>query len=216
MNNQINQQPAVSEKHREVAPLNAPETGENKYDDVSSLLSPEQRLWCMLFMASGAKSYPDTVCRWMWNTYERFAPNLECISPAFEEYKKASLPAPEAAWRGIEDQPKQEGPYIVPPFDPGATKHKDRYVWWSWHPRYPYWSKSCWGGATIEEAWKILDEPLASSMSVYSNKLVKEGTREVVAVSPLKHPEIWEKIFKIDGPLPEPPKPQCGGSEGAV
>lgn len=73
--------------------------------------------------------------------------------------------------------------FVVPEFDrqPKQAKAKEEYYWWSWHPCYPYWSKSCWGGGTIEEA-KEQYKKQKSSFDCYANKLVKEhnGTFEVI------------------------------------
>lgn len=67
--------------------------------------------------------------------------------------------------------------FKVPRFSPRNIDHSSRttvYYWWSWHPMYPYWSKSCWGGKTKKEAFKALKKPLACKMECYYNKLIRE------------------------------------------
>lgn len=86
-------------------------------------------------------------------------------------------------------------PFEVPPFVAPPTKIE--YVWWSWHPLYPYWSKSCWKASTIEEAQKLLDDPF-TKLDDYHNKLIRhEGSilTEVLDV-PCKRIDIWHKIKK--------------------
>ncbi len=65
--------------------------------------------------------------------------------------------------------------FTAPPFDPGKHAPKIHYVWWSWHPEYPYWSKSCWGGETIEIAMEAKEGRNAYKLSYYHNKLIREG-----------------------------------------
>jgi hypothetical protein len=65
-------------------------------------------------------------------------------------------------------------PFIVPPFDGKVKTPIRRFSWWSWHPNYPYWSRSCWGGSTIEEAFSELKSSMACGMDVYHNKLIRE------------------------------------------
>lgn len=87
-------------------------------------------------------------------------------------------------------------PFTVPPFDAGMLKPKPSYIWWSWHPCYPYWSRSCWGGTTEAEAWKALEKPMAGSMKYYHNKLIREyeGAFTEVADVPCKEMDVWSKI----------------------
>lgn len=77
--------------------------------------------------------------------------------------------------------------FIAPPFDstrePSPPQHV--YYWWSWHPKYPYWSKSCWGGLTERQAWESLKSPLACKMRYYHNKLIREGDLGYVEVADL-------------------------------
>lgn len=90
-------------------------------------------------------------------------------------------------------------PYDIPEFeytkDIGQTFS---YHWWSWHPCYPYWSKSCWNGRTIKEATESLKKPLACKMKYFHNKLVREGDGKytVVLDKPTETPEVWTKLAK--------------------
>lgn len=93
-----------------------------------------------------------------------------------------------------------KNPYTVPPFDKKKKREHHRYTWWSWHPRYPYWAKSCWGGDTIEEAnnarYKEYDR-----LDNYHNKLIEElDDYSFVEVldSPCPRLDIWQKIYEID------------------
>jgi hypothetical protein len=93
--------------------------------------------------------------------------------------------------------PAGQTEFVAPPFD-GKTKQPiQRYYWWSWHPAYPYWSKSCWGGATEAEAMADIEKPTACGMDVYHNKLIREDEHGVlveVADRPCKQPEVWRKL----------------------
>ncbi len=91
--------------------------------------------------------------------------------------------------------------YNVPEFSVD-TIFPTRYDWWSWHPLYPKWAKSCWGGATVEEAIAsiqysadILEEcgspPNTHKLDSYHNKLIKHsisGGYEEVLDMPCKKP----------------------------
>ena len=90
-------------------------------------------------------------------------------------------------------------PYVVPPFQvPERTKPSVRYFWWSWHPNYPYWGKSCWGGETEDEAWESLNKPFADSMRVYHNKLIREGDGKFTEVYdlPCQELDVWREIAR--------------------
>ena len=79
--------------------------------------------------------------------------------------------------------------FTAPPFDGRVKERVRRYWWWSWHPRYPQWSQSCWGGATVEEAFSEIESPMACGMDVYHNKLIREddgGVLVEVADRPCK------------------------------
>ncbi len=95
---------------------------------------------------------------------------------------------------------KTKCPFVVPAFEvkPLNPPESVKYYWWSWHPNYPYWSRSCWGGKTIEEAQEKLSRPGASSMDVYHNKLIKEenGTFTEVMDCPCKRLEYWWRIYE--------------------
>lgn len=142
--------------------------------------------------------------------------------PTFPEVEQRQ-PTPQA------EQENQEGePYKVPPFTSGGQEPSLSYYWWSWHPRYPRWSKSCWGGETEEKAWESRSKPLASGMKYYHNKLIREGDGNFTEVydDPCRVPEVWRKIaleprnegdaMPIEGwqPQPEQQQQEGGGSSG--
>ena len=89
----------------------------------------------------------------------------------------------------------------VPPFDGKTKKTIIRFTWWSWHPLYPYWSKSCWGGTTEQEA--IDSRKIKSGgdwLEVYHNKLIREnddGTLTEVLDSPCQRLDVWERCLKL-------------------
>lgn len=83
----------------------------------------------------------------------------------------------------------------MPPFDPGTHRPIIRFFWWSWHPNYPYWAKSCWGAETEEKAWEVFGSPFASSLRLYHNKLIREGDGHFTEVYdlPCERMDIWQK-----------------------
>lgn len=90
---------------------------------------------------------------------------------------------------------------IVPPFDGKVKEPIERYAWWSWHPNYPHWSKSCWGGKTVEEAIAIIDSEFACGMDVYHNKLIREddgGKLVEVVDRPCKRLDVWDKCIELN------------------
>lgn len=91
-----------------------------------------------------------------------------------------------------------ESPYKVPPFNPPPNGCVT-YIWWSWHPRYPYWSQSCWEAASIEEAQEWLVDP-RTKLKYYHNKLIEHNSITLVEVQdePCKEMEIWWDIFNQD------------------
>jgi hypothetical protein len=92
---------------------------------------------------------------------------------------------------------KLKNPYKVPPFGPGSNqKPSVKFYWWSWHPCYPYWSKSCWGGVTEAEAWDALRRPMTGSLSLYHNKLIREGDGQFTEVAdlPCQRLGAWREI----------------------
>ena len=95
-----------------------------------------------------------------------------------------------------------KSPFIVPPFDPGRHKPTPRFFWWSWHPNYPYWSKSCWGGATEAEAWEVRAHGGAGGLDVYHNKMIREGDGSFteMADDPCRRLDIWHKIATQNRP----------------
>lgn len=93
----------------------------------------------------------------------------------------ASHTAPPAGWK-------------IPAFDPGKhAKSQPRFQWWSWHPLYPRWSRSCFGGDTIEEAFTALAKPFACKLAAYHNKLIREadGHFDEVHDAPCKEMDEW-------------------------
>ena len=83
-------------------------------------------------------------------------------------------------------------PFDVPPFAPPPPS-AITYVWWSWHPLYPYWSQSCWAAATIKEAQDHLNK---GRLAYYHNKLIRHDGITLVEVQdePCREMEIWHKI----------------------
>lgn len=113
----------------------------------------------------------------------RVAYMKECAAE-FESCKEASE----------ESSADESSPYVVPPLD---VPHKPGvYTWWSWHPRYPYWSKSCWEEHTLDEVLKWLKSPHASSLHYYHNKLTYEqgGRIEEILDLPCRRMDVWHKI----------------------
>ncbi len=95
---------------------------------------------------------------------------------------------------------------VVPPFDGKVKEPIERYHWWSWHPLYPYWSKSCWGGSTKKAAIADLARPDACGMDIYHNKLIREddgGVLVEVADRPCKRLDMWERCIKFASPIKE-------------
>lgn len=102
-----------------------------------------------------------------------------------EEYKPIS---------SKDTEQHQDSPFIVPPFTPPPTP-KPIYVWWSWHPNYPYWSRSCWKAGTIEEAQLFLTDK-GTGLKVYHNKLIKHDGNSYTEVLdvPCQDMEVWRNI----------------------
>jgi hypothetical protein len=88
--------------------------------------------------------------------------------------------------------------YQVPSFKGHFEFSKYKYTWWSWHPAYPYWSKSCWGGNSVEEAEASYARPLACKMKWYHNKLILEENGQHVEVidRPSKEMKEWREIYE--------------------
>lgn len=86
--------------------------------------------------------------------------------------------------------------YSVPPFNGKIKEPVRTFHWWSWHPLYPYWSKSCWGGATKAEALKERETPCALGLDVYHNKLVQEVAGKLIEVAddPVRRTDVWKGI----------------------
>lgn len=87
--------------------------------------------------------------------------------------------------------------YNVPPFDPNVYRKPITYTWWSWHPIYPNWSKSCWGSTDKQKALNRLDDPTCG-LSLYHNKLIKDdnGVLEEIADAPCKLLDMWDLCMK--------------------
>jgi hypothetical protein len=90
--------------------------------------------------------------------------------------------------------------FVAPPFN-AETRLKitptSKFYWWSWNPHYPFWSRSCWGGLTEEEAWKDLENPLACKMRLYHNKLIREGDlAEMADLPPCENVEQWNDLIR--------------------
>lgn len=86
--------------------------------------------------------------------------------------------------------------FTAPPFAAPKNKPANRFVWWSWHPMYPYWSRSCWGAPTQAEAEKLLAEPNVS-LDVYHNKLIHhkdDGTMVEVKDVPCQRMDLWNRF----------------------
>jgi len=92
------------------------------------------------------------------------------------------------------DQQQDCSPFVVPPFSPPPPS-AITYIWWSWHPCYPYWSQSCWKAATIEEAQRYLTDP-RTSLTVYHNKLIRHDGITLTEVQdvPCQELDVWHKI----------------------
>lgn len=98
--------------------------------------------------------------------------------------------------------------YNVPDFFVDTT-FPTRYDWWSWHPLWKKWEKSCWGASTIEEALEVIkfdpeiletcnSSPDANKLDLYHNKLIKHsvaGGYEEVYDMPCKRTEVWDKCL---------------------
>lgn len=81
----------------------------NRFDDVSDALTPEERLWAILYRASGEMggAYSEYVPCWSWDDIKKHKPNLDCLKAAFERYihDKALPPVGEWGFRNGEDFP---------------------------------------------------------------------------------------------------------------
>jgi hypothetical protein len=89
---------------------------------------------------------------------------------------------------------------IVPPFDGKIKEPIPRYAWWSWHPLYPKWSRSCWGGSTVEEAL----EDYSAGLDVYHNKLIREDLNGVLVEiidKPCQRLDVWKKCMELNKKL---------------
>jgi len=114
-----------------------------------------------------------------------------------------------------------DSPYKVPPFSVKADIRPTKYFWYSWHPLYPYWSRSCWSYDSVELAMVGLADE-AKGLSLYHNKLVRDenGTLTEVADAPCERMDIWLKIKDnekkglYEGRIPKlPPDPPSIGRD---
>ncbi len=87
-----------------------------------------------------------------------------------------------------------DSPYIVPAFCPPVAKAPE-FNWWTWHPLYPRWQESCWGGSSVEEAV----ESLKTAGLVFNHcKLIRHdanGYTEVLDV-PCERMDVWQTILE--------------------
>lgn len=92
-------------------------------------------------------------------------------------------------------------PLVAPPFDGKIKRTAKRFFWWSWHPLYPYWSKSCWGGVTQQQAIEVRKIKTGGDwLSGYHNKLIREnddGTLTEVLDSPDQDIEQWRRCVAL-------------------
>lgn len=90
-----------------------------------------------------------------------------------------------------------KNPYAVPPFSYNPPKKPIKYVWWSWHPLYPQWSRSCWERDTIDQAYELIEK---SYLDMYHNKLIKECDGQFIEVGdvPCERLDLWQTIAKND------------------
>ena len=93
-----------------------------------------------------------------------------------------------------------DAPCKVPPFDGKVKEQIKRFFWWSWHPSYPYWSKSCWGAPTIAEAlYLINNNRMAWGLDIYHNKLIREdegGELVEVLDRPCERMDVWQRCIE--------------------
>lgn len=90
-----------------------------------------------------------------------------------------------------------QGPFLVPALDRVSQATAPVYVWWSWHPLYPYWSRSCWHADTEDAAVQLAERrDIKSGLSGYANKLVLEsaGRCTVVRDVPCQRLDLWRQL----------------------
>lgn len=147
------------------------------------------------------KTLADVPVRAIWGAFMRRA-ILKTLVEIFEGDDRTN------AWKFFTAAQERNAPppFRIPPFD-GAIRPRSsgehRFTWWSWHPNYPRWSQSCWGGDTEAEAWAEMRSPMASSLANYHNKLIREDvtgnvvTLTEVADVPCENLELWWRIRAI-------------------
>jgi hypothetical protein len=70
---------------KKIDPLDAKETDDNLMDGVDNLLSPEERLWVRLIVATDG-AYRDWTPRWEWNLYKSKCPNFGALKGVINGY----------------------------------------------------------------------------------------------------------------------------------
>lgn len=91
-----------------------------------------------------------------------------------------------------------DNPYTVPPFEIVKKPVESSFTWWSWHPNYTTWSKSCWTYPTKEEALKSRETAWLCGLDLYHNKLIRsdEYGHEEVHDDPCRRLDVWRKIHE--------------------
>ena len=84
---------------------------------------------------------------------------------------------------------------IEPPEFPARREpNKTRFDWWGWHPSFPKWSRSCWGGATEAEARENLP---SYELTTDALKLVREDSegrfKVIESIPPREISAYWRK-----------------------
>lgn len=93
----------------------------------------------------------------------------------------------------------QEGlPFKIPQFSLRKGDEASVYNFWGWHPRYPYWSKSCWGGATAQEARDKLAKIGYNPFATYAVALVAESNNgyTVIEMNEPEQKDVWWKFYE--------------------
>lgn len=125
---------------------------------------------------------------------------LPPIRPAFDQPYEAGYDVGETWARIAKDwaQPQAAGPvfvvhgYAVPQFDPGDKFRPPGFGCWGWHPRYAYWSRSCWFSETLEGA-RVNRE---KHMGLYATAIVQETPQglTVIEITPPRDAEVWKEF----------------------
>lgn len=81
--------------------------------------------------------------------------------------------------------------YNIPAFH--AEEKPPLYYWWRWHPNYPFWYRTSWGGESPEEA-----KQKQKNISVfYHMKLIKEQGEKLEEIEdiPCTRTDVWDKCI---------------------